>query len=105
MQDDSENILSDFMSNKNREVLGEKTDTMEANNDNFLPDEVKIKKIFSGEASANNNDKAYVAARKALNMAITIPIFACALVSVFYLLLKFTPYILIIIRKLFISLA
>jgi hypothetical protein len=105
MQNDSESVLGDFMNNKNKEILGEKTDEIKVNDDNFLPNEVKIKKIFSGEASTNNDDKAYAAARKVLSMAITIPIFVCALTSVFYLLLKSAPYILIVIRKLFISLA
>ena len=91
---DSNDVLNNFMTNKNREALGEKADTVEEKDDNFLAEPEKMKQTFTGETSSNESDKAYMYARRALSLILTIPILMGGIASLFYLLLKSGPYVL-----------
>jgi hypothetical protein len=104
MNSTSQDVLGEFMSDKNREALGEKADTIEANNDNFLPDEEKAKNTF-GEETVSKDDKRYLIARQALSAAVTVPLFICALISVFYMLSRVVPYMVVLVKRFFVAIA
>ncbi|MBO4957015.1 MAG: hypothetical protein J6C50_04230 [Rickettsiales bacterium] len=96
----SDEILNNFMVNKNKEALGEKVEKEAEINDNFLGEVDKAMNTFTGE-SPSNNDNGLLAARKALSAFLTIPIVMGGLFSAFYIVLKLGPSVLNFIRKLF----
>jgi hypothetical protein len=102
MDGDSDKILGEFMQKQNMGALGEKVETIEDNSDNFLPDSEKSKNNFNDGEKLNKDDTAYEVAKKTLGVALTIPILIGGLVSLFYLLIKFMPYLLFLIKKLII---
>jgi hypothetical protein len=100
---DAEEVLNNFMLVKNKEILGEKVETVIENDDNFLDDPLKTKNTFSNE-SISKDDKALLVARKVMNTLFTIPIFIGGIFSVFYILIKIGPMFLSFIRGLFLGL-
>ena len=100
---DSEKTMSDFMSNKNKEVLGEKVVVDNENDDNYLTNPEIVKSSFSNE-SISKDDKAAMVAKNIINTLITIPIIIGSIFFVLFLLIKIGPSILNFIRGFFIRL-
>ncbi len=100
---DSEKTMSDFMSNKNKEVLGEKVVADNENDDNYLTNPEIVKSSFSNE-SISKDDKAAMVAKNIINTLITIPIIIGSIFFVLFLLIKIGPSILNFIRGFFIRL-
>lgn len=100
---DSEKTMSDFMSNKNKEVLGEKVVADNENDDNYLASPEIVKSSFSNE-SISKDDKAAMVAKNIINTLITIPIIIGSIFFVLFLLIKIGPSILNFIRGFFIRL-
>lgn len=100
---DSEKTMSDFMSNKNKEVLGEKVVADNENDDNYLANPEIVKSSFSNE-SISKDDKAAMVAKNIINTLITIPIIIGSIFFVLFLLIKIGPSILNFIRGFFIRL-
>ena len=100
---DSEKTMSDFMSNKNKEVLGEKVVADNENDDNYLTNPEIVKSSFSNK-SISKDDKAAMVAKNIINTLITIPIIIGSIFFVLFLLIKIGPSILNFIRGFFIRL-
>ena len=100
---DSEKTMSDFMSNKNKEVLGEKVIADNEKDDNYLTNPEIVKSSFSNE-SISKDDKAAMVAKNIINTLITIPILIGSIFFVLFLLIKVGPSILNFIRGFFIRL-
>ncbi|MDR2760689.1 MAG: hypothetical protein LBB09_02475 [Rickettsiales bacterium] len=105
MNTTSDEILSDFMSVKNKEALGEKIDGIGEKGDNFLPDQEKLKQSFTGESINSKESDAYLTARKILNMLVTAPLLLGGLFSAYYILMKILPFTVSFIKKFFAALA
>lgn len=95
---DSNDILNSFMSNKNKEALGEKVEGEQIIDDNFLTDPFKATNTFKGE-SMSNNDQGLLMAKKTLNVFLQIPIIIGGIFSAFYIVMKLGPTILNLIKK------
>ena len=91
------------MSNKNKEVLGEKVVADNENDDNYLANPEIVKSSFSNE-SISKDDKAAMVAKNIINTLITIPIIIGSIFFVLFLLIKIGPSILNFIRGFFIRL-
>lgn len=100
---DTEELLNNFMITKNKEALGEKIEKKEVEDDNFLDDKNKIINTFKGE-SPSNSDNGLLAAKKAMNTFLIVPILVGGIFSAFYVLLKIGPVILSFFRRLLIGL-
>lgn len=101
----SEEILSNFMNNQNKEFVGETVDD-EHNKakENYLPETEKAKKCDT-KYSAISGDEAYTTAKKAMSTAMQIPIICGGILSFIYLLITITPIIINYIRGLLIYLS
>ena len=100
---DSEKTMSDFMSNKNKEVLGEKVVADNENDDNYLTNPESVKSRLSND-SISKDDQAAMVAKNIINTLITIPIIIGSIFFVLFLLIKIGPSILNFIRGFFIRL-
>jgi hypothetical protein len=99
MDTTSDEILSDFMSVKNKEALGEKVAGVGEKSDNFLPEQEKLKQSFTGESINSKESEAYLMARKILNVLVTAPILIGGLVSAYYILMKTIPFAVQLIKR------
>lgn len=97
-------MLNSFMTNKNKEALGEKIEGQINSDDNFLDEGQKAMNTFKGEAPVNSNDKTLMVAKQAMNTLIAIPILIGGIVSVFYVLMTIGPSILSFLRRIAIGL-
>lgn len=95
----SNEILNNYMTNKNKEALGEKVKSEAKADDNFLADPEKTMNTFKGESSSNS-DNGLLMARRIMNTFLTIPILIGGIFSAFYLVLKLGPAILRFIKSL-----
>ncbi len=100
---DPEKLMNDFMSTKNKEVLGEETSSSEGVDDNYLADNNIIKSGFSNE-SVSEDDKAAAMIKNIMNTLIAVPILIGAIFLVLFIIIKIGPSILNFIRGFFIKL-
>lgn len=101
---DPEKLMNDFMSTKNKEVLGEKIHTTEGVDDNYLADTNIIKSGFSNE-SVSEDDKSAVVIRNIINTLIAIPILIGTIFLILFILIKVGPSMLNFIRSFFVRLS
>lgn len=101
---DSEKLMNDFMSNKNKEVLGESVVIESDNDDNYLADTSIIKSGFSNE-SVSEDDKTTAVVRNIMNTMIAIPILIGSIFFVLFLVMKIGSSVLNFIRGFFIRLS
>lgn len=92
--------ISDFMSKKNKESLGEPVDTESNGNDNFEATNVKTRNTFEdGESISKDDTKAIAMLRRFMNMALIIPIVIASLLGIFYVVLQLLPTFLVMMKK------
>lgn len=100
----SEELLNNFMHNKNKEYLGEKVEKMEKNDDdNFLDENQKAMNTFSGDSAISDDDKGEAIIRKTINTLVSSLILVCGLASAFYIISKIMPSVLQFIKRLMIG--
>lgn len=87
----SEELLNNFMHGKNKEYLGEKTENLEKDDDNFLNDNQKTMNTFDGRSAVDNEDKGSAILKRIITSVVTIIVLLCAMISAFYILLKIIP--------------
>lgn len=101
---DSEKLMKDFMSTKNKEILGEEITSNEDVDDNYLAENNTVKNSFSNE-SVSKDDKAAAIMKNIMNTMIAVPILIGSIFLVFLLITKIGPSILNFIRKFLIRLS
>ena len=101
---DPEKLMNDFMSTKNKEVLGEEVSTTEGVDDNYLADTNIIKSGFSNE-SVSKDDKSAAIVRSIMNTLITVPILIGAVFLVLFVIIKIGPSVLNFVRSFFVRLS
>jgi hypothetical protein len=90
MSTTSDEILNDFMENKNKEVLGEKIENIEED-DNFLPEKNKPLLSDNEERDSAVEEKLIPYLKHLLVTALTVPLFVGGIISGFYILMKLIP--------------
>jgi hypothetical protein len=101
----SDEFLSDYMSDKNREALGEKVEGVKREDDNFLAEEVKLKQSFTEESAMEDDRVAgvYAIMKRILKTSLILPLLVGALGSIFYVLVRIGPLFLSFLRKMIIG--
>lgn len=97
---DMDDPINKFMDKKNKESLGEVTDTENNVEDNFELSNIKTRNTFNdGESISKDDTKAIAMIRRIMNMALIIPLAIIFLVGVFYVVLQLLPTFLIMVKK------
>ena len=97
---DMDDPINKFMDKKNKESLGEVTDTENNVEDNFELSNIKTRNTFNdGESISKDDTKAIAMIRRIMNMALIIPLAIIFLVGIFYVVLQLLPTFLIMVKK------
>ena len=95
---DMNDPINKFMDKKNKESLGEATETENVAKEDPALSNIKTRKTFDdGESISKDDAKAVAMIRRFMNMALIIPLAIIFLVGVFYVVLQLLPTFLIMI--------
>jgi hypothetical protein len=99
----SDEFLNNYMSDKNREALGEKVDNIGKRDDNFLAEEVKFKQSFTDDSAIEEERGSglYATMKQILRASLIIPLLVSALAAVFYMIIIIGPAFLNLLRSIF----
>lgn len=95
--------ITEFMNQKNKENLGEEVEKQDIEDDNFLSEKQKAMNTFDGEM-ASKDDKGMLMLRRIINTIIIGLLFSMSLFTILYIILKIGPSFLAFIRKLMLGL-
>ena len=87
-----------FMNKTNKKFLGEKIKIEVETDDTFLPDK---KKSSGGEIEGGGDVNAEVLIKKIMRFVLITPLFATALVSFAYIVMKIFPFLVAFIKRIF----
>lgn len=97
---DMNDPINKFMDKKNKESLGEATETENVAKEDPALSNIKTRKTFDdGESISKDDAKAVAMIRRFMNMALIIPLAIIFLVGVFYVVLQLLPTFLIMIKR------
>lgn len=96
---DSDDVMSEFMINKNKENLGEETTVVNKVDDNFLTKSDTAKSGFNDE-SVSKEDKSAAMLKYVISMIMSTLILVAIVFSAFFILAKIGPSILSFLRTL-----